>query len=818
MGEYTVKLDSVSSGVHGVGQKAKRLGGLLSTGLPVPSGFVINESALEKFLKHNKILSRISGMVEESHSAGAGRLKEISEHIQGMIINGIMPDFLDSAIKGEYQDLSIGREAKEIGGAALDLIRAGRDSVFVTVRPSPSSGGLPSANFTGQMKTLVGLRGHQTIIDAIKESWASLFSIRAMLYRKRKRMQDVPSMAVIVQKSLEPEKAGFAYTSVPETGDSSMVLIEGSWGYSESIISGVVSPDEFLVSKETGEVVSKTVRKKPWLKRINEMTGKISREPVFRERIEAEIINPKEIKKIMDLSARVEKHFGGHPQLIEWAVERGRVFLIDAGHIPNYGYSGEQQEEPEQGRELASGICVFRGHARGTVRVFSSISDMERIEKGDILVTRMTIPELVPVFGIIGGVVTEEGSRSCHAAMLAREFGVPCVVLAKGAVSGAQEGQQAVLDATSGRLLMHDESRPQGPGQAFGQQEGFPPQNQFAGWQNLHPDQAHGMPDSYGKSRTDNPPDSMHNPPGIDPQNQRDLPDDGVTATGIKAIVSIPSGIGDTPGLADGVGLVRAEHIITETGKHPFYVIRHNPEEVIRSLVSSLSRIAKAFYPKPVWYRSIDIRSDEFRELEGGQFEPSENNPIMGWHGIRRSLDQPELLKIEIEIIERLYREGLSNIALGIPFLSSVEELRAVRSMCKQPIKIGVMVETPSAGLQIDKLCREGIAFAAIGLNDLTQLTLGVDRENSSISKLYSELNPAVINLMKHVLRTCREFSVETSVYGDFVTDPGIAESLVKLGVGSISTEAENIQEVRGIISRAERRIILENMRERQNG
>jgi pyruvate,water dikinase len=293
------------------------------------------------------------------------------------------------------------------------------------------------------------------------------------------------------------------------------------------------------------------------------------------------------------------------------------------------------------------------------------------------------------------------------------------------------------------------------------------------------------------------------------------LSDEGITATGIKSIVSIPGKIGNSPEISDGAGLVRAEHIITETGKHPYYLVKQNPEELISSLLDKLGSIAKAFYPKSVWYRSLDVRSDEFRELEGGEHEPSENNPIMGWHGIRRSLDQPDLLKIEIEVIKRLQEEGLSNIVLGLSFITSVEELRLVREMAGFPLKIGIMIETPAAGLEIENFCKEGIAFAAIGLNDLTQLTLGVDRDNSKISKLYSELNPAVINLLKHILRTCRKYSVETSVYGDFVSDPRTAEALVGLGVGSISAEPDNLEEVRKIISRTERKLILDNLRNR---
>ncbi|MCK4714746.1 MAG: PEP/pyruvate-binding domain-containing protein, partial [Candidatus Aenigmarchaeota archaeon] len=373
LGEYTIKLDAVNSGTQGVGLKASRLGSMMSSGLPLPSGFVIKSEAFDKFLRHNKIASKISTILEESHSAGFQRLKEMSGRIQDLIINGIMPDYIEKQIKDEYQDLSIGREAKEIGGAALDLIKAGRDNVMVSVRPSPVAD-TASANFSGQMKTMLCLRGQQQISYAIKETWASLFSLRAMLYRKRRRMMEMPSMGVIVQKSLEPDKSGFVYTSLPETGDTSKVVIEGSWGFSDSIISGMVAPDEYVIGKETGETERKKISRKMWMKKRNEMSGKIEREPVFRERIEAELLDPKEIKKLIELAARVEKNNGGHPQQIEWAEERGRLFIIDSEYIPDYGIvkdSGVQQgSEP-----IARGTCVYRGNVKGTARVFSSMSD-----------------------------------------------------------------------------------------------------------------------------------------------------------------------------------------------------------------------------------------------------------------------------------------------------------------------------------------------------------------------------------------------------------------------------------------------------------
>jgi pyruvate,water dikinase len=783
MGDYTVKLIDVNSGPEKIGLKAVRIGEMLRGGLPIPSGFVVTTDAYVKFLRHNKIANKISTLLEQVQGTNIKGMGEWSDRISNLISNGTMPDFIERELKEQYQDLSIGSDAKEIGGAALDLIRAGRDNIFVAVRPSPSSGGIASANFTGQMQTSISVRGLQNIVQSVKECWSSLFSPRAMLYRKRKRITDMPVMGVIVQKSIEPDKSGFMYTSMPETNDSSRIIIEGSWGYGGIISSGMVNPDEYVIDKESGNLVTKQISKKLWQNRRNEMTGKIVKEPVFRERVGAELLDNKEISKLRELALRAENGFSGHPQEIEWCEERGRLFILDSGPIPNYGVPAQEQDQADgQANPSVSGLTVFRGKAEGVARLVTSLSEIDRIEKGDILVTRMTVKEMLPVLDRLSGIIADDGSRSCYAAVIAREFEIPCIVGAGKASETLADSERVHLDAGSGSVFRV-------------QPEVVVPEPQFMG---VHD---HTQPQIND--------DSI---PGKIPGG---LSDEGITATGIKAIVSIPEKIGNAVEVSDGVGLVRAERIITETGRHPFYLVKQGPEEVVKALVSGLGNIAKSFYPKPVWYKSIDIRTDEFRELEGGDQEPTENNPIMGWHGIRRSLDQPELLKMEIEIIRKLYQEGIDNIVLGLPFISSVEELRSVKSMADFPIKIGIMIETPASGLEIENFCKEGISFAAIGLNDLTQLSLGVDRDNERISRLYSEVNPAVINLLKHILRTCRSYSVETSVYGDFVSDPAIVESLVSLGVGSISVDIDNLENLRSIISRAERRLILENLRNR---
>jgi pyruvate,water dikinase len=272
----------------------------------------------------------------------------------------------------------------------------------------------------------------------------------------------------------------------------------------------------------------------------------------------------------------------------------------------------------------------------------------------------------------------------------------------------------------------------------------------------------------------------------------------------------------------DGVGLLRIEHMITKAGIHPAKLIREGrAEDYIKILIDGIKPIAKPFQPKPVWVRTLDARSDEFRNLEGGAEEPKEDNPMLGWHGIRRSLDEPELLKAELEAVKRLHEEGLTNVHIMLPFVISVEEFRAAREIAKEielpeTVKIGIMVETPAAALTIQDFCKEGIDFVSFGTNDLSQLVLGVDRNNSKLASLFTETHPAVKKMIKYVIKVCKSYQVESSVCGEAPSNiPQFVEFLVRCGIDSISANIEAIDRVKNTVIRTEKKLLLEALREK---
>ncbi|RLF76515.1 phosphoenolpyruvate synthase, partial [Thermococci archaeon] len=295
-----------------------------------------------------------------------------------------------------------------------------------------------------------------------------------------------------------------------------------------------------------------------------------------------------------------------------------------------------------------------------------------------------------------------------------------------------------------------------------------------------------------------------------------------VTATEVKANVSMPEVAERAAATgADGVGLLRAEHMILGVGAHPVKFIKEGKEEeLIERLVEGIRTVATAFYPRRVWYRTLDAPTNEFRELPGGEDEPEERNPMLGWRGIRRGLDQPELLKTEFKAIKRLVDEGYDNLGVMLPLVSHVEQLREAKRLAREvglephkDVEFGVMVETPSSALIIEDLCKEGLDFISFGTNDLTQYTLAIDRDNERVFKLFDETHPAVLKLIKHVIKVCKKYGVETSICGQAASDPKMAKILVRLGIDSLSANPDAVQLIKQVVAREEQRIMLENAR-----
>ena len=400
------------------------------------------------------------------------------------------------------------------------------------------------------------------------------------------------------------------------------------------------------------------------------------------------------------------------------------------------------------------------------------MKELNEIQKGDVMVTRMTTPDMVPAMQKAAAIVTDEGGLTCHAAIVSREMGTPCIVGTENATKVLKYGQEVTVHATHGVVYA-------------GKLEEVQPKIEEA---------------------------------------KIAAPADIITATQIKVICDLPQFAEKAAATgAEGVGLVRIEIMIANGGIHPAEYIRENKDEdYMKLLMDGLSGLARAFKGKPVWVRTSDIRTDEYRNLKGGDKEPTEDNPMMGWHAIRRGLDEKRILKAEFTAIKRLYDQGIKNIGVMIPFVIRTRELREAKKLMREvglepceDIQFGVMIETPASCWIIDELCKEGICFVSFGTNDLTQLTLGIDRNNERIAGLFDEMHAAVLGEIEKVVSTCQKYGVVTSICGQAGSRPEMAKFLVRIGIDSISANSDAVHSIKEVVARTEKKLLLDAERER---
>lgn len=786
---YTVKLEEVDKNSKNVGGKAANLGEMVKIGVPVPPGFVVTTDAFEEFIKVNKLQEKIDSLLSDLNVGDQRELKNVSSQIQNFILNAEIPEKIESAIIDEYEELSVGKEIKKLGGLPLELVKAGRE-VLVAVRSSATAEDLETASFAGQMRTLLNVKGKKQLIMSIKKCWASLYTPRAIFYRKHHRIQKT-SMGIIVQKMIDADKSGVMFTADPTTNDKTKIFIEASFGLGEAVVSGLVVPDHYVVDKESGQILEVKISKKMWMKKMDKSTGETVKTKMPSDKIEKRVLDDSEIKKLCDYALKIERHYN-KPQDIEWCEERGRIYIVQTRAITTLGKVFEKREEDTSRACIVSGLPASPGVAKGKVKIILSLDHLDDLEKGDVLVTKMTNPDMVPYMKKASAIVTDEGGITSHAAIVSRELGIPCIVGTGNATSVLHDGQIVTVDAVHGKVYPEDveikeethlpdiEELQQQPSQETLIQSAEPATTSI-----------------------------------VSPEPRASVREYGVGSTRvkIKANIAFPETVDKVKDKADGVGLLRAEHMLTESGKHPVFLAKNNPEQLIEIIVNKVGRIAEAFYPRPVWYRTLDVRTDEFRNLEGGENEPQENNPMLGWHGIRRSLEELDVFKCEIEAIKRLHAKGLKNVCIMLPFVCSIEEFRKAKQFIDFNVKLGVMIETPAAVMQIEEFCKEGVAFASIGTNDLTQLALGVDRGNTRIAKLYSEMNPGVLKMIKIVVDGCRKYSVESSICGEAASKPEMAKLLVELGIDSLSVEMDAIDTIRKIVAKTEADMFLDELK-----
>lgn len=637
--------------------------------------------------------------------------------------------------------------------------------VYVAVRSSATAEDLPDASFAGQQDTYLNVKGEEEVINKVKECWGSLFTPRAIYYRAQKgfKHEDV-SIAIVVQKMVNSEKSGVMFTSHPITGEKKCI-IEAVFGLGEAIVGGLVTPDTYVYDRIGRKLLEVNVAEKKFM-----IVRKNGNERVeLGEKGKERVLSDEEIVRLVDLGEVIEEHYG-KPQDIEWAIEGGEIYIVQSRPITTIRGTKEEKIEPEEaGKILLKGLGASPGIAVGEVKIVGSEKDISKVKEGDVLVAVMTTPDMVPAMKKASAIVTDEGGMTCHAAIVSRELGVPAVVGTKKATKVLKDGMLVTVDGEKGIVYL-------------------------------------GRLEVAKKEELTTTPVSAPI----------------ITATEVKVNISLPDAAEKVAKEtnADGVGLFRIEHMILSLEKHPMKFIKEGEiDRYVELLYNEMKKVLKAFYPKPVWIRTIDAPTDEFRAMKGGEDEPIEANPMLGFRGIRRDLAEEMHFRAEMRAIKRLIDEGYTNVGIMLPLIVSPEEIRKAKRIAIEEgipldkIDFGIMVETPAAALIIEDLIKEGIDFISLGTNDLTQYTLAVDRNNENVAYLYDETHPAVMKLIERTIKICKEHGVKTSICGQAGSYPAVVEKLVEIGIDSISANPDMVQKIREVVARAERRIILEKLR-----
>ena len=752
------------------GGKGSNIGEMLTLHLPVPNGFAVTAQTYGQYLEKTGIKPKILKFLENLDVEATDKLQKVAQQIQDLIVATPMPQDMAEEIMYTYEML--GSEKQK----ASDLVEP--KEVFVAVRSSATAEDLPEASFAGQQATFLNIKGKEKVVTAVLACWASLFTARAIYYRvKNKFDHEKVLISALVQKMVNAEKSGIMFTVNPSTNHDDEIVIEAIYGLGELIVGGEINPDLYLVDKKTREVKKIEVRKKDFgLFRTEK--GENEKRPIPKDKQERQVLNEKQVKELARLGKKLEDHYK-RPQDIEWAVEKEEVYIVQTRAVTTFKPHTVERPDvaDETGKILLKGETASAGVYTGPVKIVRDPSELNKVQKGDVLVTTMTTPDMVPAMQRAGAIVTNEGGMTCHAAIVSREMGTPCIVGTQHATDLLKDGEVITVHATRG--LVYE-----------------------------------GKVESAAAQEKESKVEETPHHAGAEV----------VTATEIKVIMDLPDFASKAAATgADGVGLVRLEIMIANGGIHPAHYIRQKRDEDYVHLVKEgIRKIAKAFAHKPVWIRCSDMRSDEYRNLQGGDKEPHETDPMIGWHGIRRLLDEPKILRAEFQAVKDLHDEGFDNVGIMVPFIIRVEELHKAKEMMREvglepgkEIDFGIMVETPAACWIIEDLCKEGISFVSFGTNDLTQLTLGIDRNNERIAHLFSEMHPAVLGEMAKVIQTCKKYKVKTSICGQAGSKPEMAEFLVRQGIDSISANADAVDEIRQVVARAEKKVLLDAERKK---
>lgn len=744
--------------IETVGGKGANLGEMLRAGIPVPYGFVVKATAYFHFLKDQNLEKKLRQALSLLDLKDPKNLTQVAANIQKIILHAKMPNYIAQDIMRAYLDLPKRSSKKHGFGDKLSSLLTQPN---VAVRSSATAEDLPNASFAGQQATYLNVCGEANVVRKVQEAWASLFTPRAIFYREEQKFDHFKvGIAVPIQLMVDSKASGVMFTIDPITNDKSKVVIEAIYGLGELIVQGAVTPDHYEVNKKTLSISSKSISQQQVMLikkdgtskevKVNSTTGKKQK------------ISDDDIMKVAKVGLKLEKHYY-FPQDVEWAIEKGSVYIVQTRPVTTVKEDVSKTSRKEHKVTLPillKGDPASPGIVSGPAKIIRSASEIHKVLQGDILVTEQTNPDFVPAMKRAVAIVTERGGRTSHAAIVSRELGIPAVVGAAGATKIIPKGFVITVNGAKGEIYK-------------------------------------GALSASEKSQIEAT--IQENKPRVNLK----------TATKIYVNLASPGRAAEVAKLnVDGVGLLRAEFMIADIGTHPKKLIKDKKEKIfIMKLASDLLKFCEAFNPRPVVYRATDFKTNEYRNLIGGkEFEPEEPNPMLGYRGAFRYINDPKVFELELEAIKWVRnKQGYKNLWLMLPFVRTVQDLIEVKKLIAQSglsrsptFKLWMMVEIPSNVILLDKFCEAGIDGVSIGSNDLTMLILGTDRDNTEVAREFDERNPAVLWAIERVVKTCHTYGVTASICGQAPSDyPELVEKLVNWGITSMSVNPDAVDHVR---------------------
>ncbi len=731
-----------------VGGKGANLGEMVHAQIPVPPGFIVTADAYFKFLETNKFTDEIRRYLKDLDVNDSKKLQEIAGLIKDRISSVPMPPDMINEIKGAYLKL---------GGG------------LVAVRSSATAEDLPEASFAGQQRTFLNIRGEDEIVAAVQGCWGSLFEPRAIFYREEHGFDHFKvGIAVPVQKMVQSETSGVMFTVEPLSSDTSKILIEAICGLGEAIVSGDVTPDQYLLDKNGIRIIDKKIHKQEWqlVKDAKAQIGELEQNikiSVPPSKQAKQKLADKDIIALAKVGKMIEDLYK-FPQDIEWAREGKQLFILQTRPVTTL----KQKERTKtltkiEAKAILTGVAASPGIAVGPVRIVSDASHIDKVENGDVLVAEMTTPDFVPAMKRATAIVTDRGGRTAHAAIVSRELSIPCVVGTQVATKTLRDGQEITVDGYSGEVYDGKVAEPTAS-----------------------------VPTVISQERIK-------------------------TKTRIYVNLAEPE-LAETIAArhVDGVGLLRAEFMIAQIGGHPRYMLHEGKgEQFMEMLARNITTFAKAFNPRPVVYRTTDFKTNEYRNLRGGdKYEEFEENPMLGYRGCSRYTRETEVFRLEVDAIKKVC-QYYDNLYVMIPFVRFVDEMAKIKrfliaeGLYQFPnFKLWMMVEVPSNVFLIDKFIDVGIDGVSIGSNDLTQLILGIDRDNPKLAQQFDERNEAVLMGIEKVIKASKAKGITSSICGQAPSVyPELTENLVRWGINSVSVSPDMIDETRRIVAAAEAKL-----------